>query len=146
MSNQQTAKKALTILVNSHKGFVLLSPKEIQTLLVAFARKKMVLYGRAFDIVKTSKKIDFTNEKEILANLKHITVCEVKSTNRKDLRQDSKGYFFDFTTAELLVAQSLKDRYKIVFVNTITKHFEEMTLNQVFAKAKGIYPKWAIRF
>ena len=146
LSNQQTAKKALEILVNSGKGFVVLTPKEKQTLLVAFARKSMVLYGRAFDIVKTNKKIDFTNEAEILANLKNITVCEVKSTNRKNMPKDSAGYFFDFTTSELLVAQSLKDRYKIVFVNTITKHFTELTLNQVFAKAKGIYPKWAIRF
>ena len=146
MSTQQTAKSALKILVNSGKGYIVLDPQEKRTLLVAFARQNMVIYGKAFDIIKCSKKINFRNEEEVLANLKHITVCEVKSTNRKNLPKDSGGYFFDLTTAELLVAQSLKDRYKIIFVNTITKRSTEMTLNEVFAKAKGIYPKWAIRF
>jgi hypothetical protein len=62
------------------------------------------------------------------------------------MKKDFSGYFFDLTTAELLVAQSLKNYFKFAFVNTVTKEYMEMTLNQVFAKSKGIYPKWAIRF
>jgi len=31
-------------------------------------------------------------------------------------------------------------------VNVITENFMELTLTEIFAKAKGIYPTWSIRF
>lgn len=113
--------------------------------MVAFAQRGMALYGQAYDVVKCKKKIDFSNVSDIVNKLDSITVYEIKSTNRK-ISKDFINYFFDLTTAELLVAQSLKTRFKFVFVNTATSTFLELTLNQVFAKAKSIYPKWAIRF
>lgn len=113
--------------------------------MVAFAQRGMVLYGQAYDAVKCRKKIDFSDISDIANKLDSITVYEIKSTNRK-MSKDFKNYFFDLTTAELLVAQSLKNKFKFAFVNTTTGTFLELTLNQVFAKAKSIYPKWAIRF
>jgi hypothetical protein len=44
------------------------------------------------------------------------------------------------------VAQNLKTHFSFVFVNTITKDILELSVNKVFAKAKRIYPKWAIAF
>ena len=61
-------------------------------------------------------------------------------------KADFGGYFFDLTTAELLVAQSLGDRYRFAFVNTISKTWIDMSLNDIFARARKIYPKWAIMF
>lgn len=113
--------------------------------MVAFAQRGMVLYGQAYDVVKCKKKIDFSDVSDISNKLDSITVYEIKSTNR-EMSKDFVNYFFDLTTAELLVAQSLKDKFRFAFVNTTTNTFLELTLNQVFAKAKNIYPKWAIRF
>ena len=62
------------------------------------------------------------------------------------MASDFSKYFFDLTTAELLVAQSLKKYFKFIFVNTVTEQYVEYSLSEIFAKAKGIYPKWAIRF
>ena len=146
MSGNKTANKALEILLKKNKGFQILTPKEKTNLAIAFVKKNMVIYGKAYDIIKCKKKIDFSNEKEISDNLDSITVYEVKSTDRKNLKSDLSCYFFDLTTAELLVAQSLKKYFKFAFVNIITEQYQELTLNQVFAKSKGIYPKWAIRF
>ncbi len=146
MSGNQTANKALEILLKKNKGFKILNPNEKTNLAVAFVKKNMVVYGKAYDIIKCKKKIDFSNEKEISDNLDSIIVYEVKSSNREKLKSDLSGYFFDLTTAELLVAQSLKKHFKFAFVNIITDQYQEFTLNEVFAKSKGIYPKWAIRF
>ena len=146
MNQKQTAKIAEKILLKKNKGFRLLSNNEKITLATAFARKNMIIYGKAYDIIKTRRQIDFTNEKDIEANLETITVYEIKSTNRKDLKNNFHGYFFDLTTAELLVAQSLGNKFKFAFVNTITENFMELTINQVYSKAKRIYPKWAITF
>jgi hypothetical protein len=146
MSGNKTANQAIEILLKKNVGFRVLAPKEKTNLAIALVKKNMVIYGKSYDIIKCKKKIDFSNEKDVSDNLDAITVYEVKSTNREKLKPDLSGYFFDLTTAELLVAQSLKNHFKFAFVNTITKQYQEFTLNEVFAKSKGIYPKWAIRF
>lgn len=33
-----------------------------------------------------------------------------------------------------------------VFVNTLTAEHQEMGLNQIFGRARGMYPAWHIRF
>ena len=144
--SQQTAIKAIDILVKKDLNFFEPTKKQRMNLAAVYARKNMILYGRAFDVVKAKKKIDFDSEEDILKNIDSIVIYEIKSTNRKDMRKDFKNYFFDLTTAELLVAQSLKEKFKFIFVNTVTKDFMELSVEQVFGKAVKIYPKWAIRF
>lgn len=144
-SRNQTAKKAAKILLQSGSGFVVPTAKQKRLLLVEFARKNLVVYGKAFDVVKHSGSLDLDDADEIARNLDKIVLCEVKSSNRK-LPEDFKGYFFALTTAELLVAQNLKHRYKFVFVNTVTNAYIELTLQELFGRARGIYPTWSIMF
>jgi hypothetical protein len=142
-SGQTTAKKAAAILVS--KGFIVPTGKQRQNLLVAFAKKGKVVYGRAFDVVKVSATIDLDDLADIERELIHITVFEIKSS-RKKLRQGFGGFFFSLTGAEVLVAQSLKRQFKFVFVNTTTGECLELGLGEIFARAKGIYPTWSICF
>ena len=145
-SRQQTAKRAAQILESKNLGFHVPTAKEKQNLLVAFAKQNMVIYGKAFDALKLLNPVKLDSLPEIEEHLDDIILYEVKSTNRKNIGADFSGYFFALTTAELLVAQNLKKRYKFVLVNVITENFIELTLTEVFAKAKGIYPTWSIRF
>jgi hypothetical protein len=78
-------------------------------------------------------------------NLKQITVLEIKSS-RKRLKPGFGGYFFSLTAGEVLVAQSLRDQFRFALVDTTTGEHLELTLAEVFAKAKGIYPTWSICF
>lgn len=145
-SRQQTAKRAAQILVAKNLGFRIPTANEKQNLLIAFAKRNMVIYGNAFDALKLLNPVNLSSLQEIEEHLDDIILYEIKSTNRKNIGPDFTGYFFALTTAELLVAQNLKKRYKFVLVNVITKNFVELTLTEVFAKAKGIYPTWSIRF
>ena len=122
------------------------SRAERDALLVGFAMRRKVLYGAAFDVVRTHAPVDLSDPAAIASALDALTVYEIKSTNKTRTREDLSGYFFDLTTAELLVAQSLGGHYKFAFVNTITESWIELTLNQVFARARRVYPKWAITF
>jgi len=72
-------------------------------------------------------------------------LCEIKSSNRK-LPEDFRVISFALTTAELLVAQNLKQRFKFILVNTVTGKFIELTLQELFGRARGIYPTWSIMF
>ncbi len=53
---QQTAKKAIALLIKKDSRFHEPDKKQRTNLSVAFARKNMILYGRAFDIIKLKKK------------------------------------------------------------------------------------------
>lgn len=133
------------ILVAKKDGFIVPSGRQKQNLLVAFAKKGKVVYGRAFDIVRISDSVNLDDLAEVERNLDKVTIFEIKST-RKKLRPDFSCYFFALTAAEVLVAQSLKGQFKFVLVNTTTGEHLEMDLKDIFARAKGIYPTWSISF
>src|SRR5438874_13107706 len=118
-SGQSTAKKAAALLVAKNLGYSIPTARQRQNLLVAFAKKGKVVYGRAFDIVKLSTSVDLDSLAEIERQLSHITVLEIKSSRRK-LGSDFGGFFFSLTGAEVLVAQSLRKQFKFVLVDTST--------------------------
>ena len=105
----------------------------------------MIVYGKAFDIVRLSGQVDLNHLEEVERHLERVTLYEIKST-AKEVGADFEGYFFGLTAAELLVSQSLKSRFKFVFVNILTGVHLELSLSQMFARAKGIYPTWSILF
>ena len=51
-SRNQTAKVAARILIGRGKGFVIPTAAQKRILLVEFARRNLVVYGKAFDVVK----------------------------------------------------------------------------------------------
>ena len=144
-SGQATAKKACQILIDKNVGFIVPTAKQKANLLVAFAKKGKVVYGKAFDIVKLSGLVDLSELTDVENNLGKIIVYEIKST-KKPLRSDFTGFFFALTGAEVLVAQSLKKQFQFVLVNTATCEHLEMSLSEIFSKAKGIYSTWSICF
>ncbi len=144
-SGQTTARKAAAILVGKNIGFTLPTAKQKQNLLVAFAKKNKVVYGKAFDIVRLSSSVDLNDLVDLEKNLQRVTIFEIKST-KKRLRSDFSKYFFSLTTAEVLVAQSLKKQFRFVFVNTATREHIELDLRDIFSRAKAIYPGWSISF
>ena len=144
-SGQSTAKKAASILVARKIGFFVPTGHQKQNLIVAFAKRGMVVYGRAFDIIRLSGSVNLDDLADVERHLGRITIFEIKST-RKKLKADFSKYFFALTAAEVLVAQSLKKNFRFIFVNIETGDYLELSLIEIFAKAKGIYPTWSICF
>lgn len=142
----QTAKTAVRVLLEKNVGFHEPSRKERDALLVGFAMHRRVLYGAAFDVVRLSRAVELADPEAIAANLDAILVYEIKSTNRPSMKADLRGYFFNITAAELLVAQSLGQQFRFAFVNTLSGDYQEMSLNEVFARSRAMYPAWHIRF
>jgi hypothetical protein len=144
-SGQQTAKKATGILIAKKSGYIVPTARQKQNLLVAFAKKGKVVYGKAFDIVRVTGSVNLDDLASVEANLHRVVIFEIKSTKRS-LRADFSKFFFGLTGAEVLVAQSLKEQFKFMLVNTATGEHLEISLAQIFARAKGIYPTWSISF
>lgn len=144
-TGQTTARRAAEILAAKSLGFVIPTVKQKKNLVIAFAKRDMIVYGKAFDIVRLAGQIDLDHLEEIERHLERVTLYEIKSTS-KEIEAGFKGYFFGLTAAELLVSQSLKSQFKFVFVNINTGNHLELSLSQMFARAKGIYPTWSILF
>ena len=144
-SGSATAGKAAQLLVEKRLGYLILTAKQKKNIVVAFAKRDMIVYGKAFDVVHLSKPLDLDSLEDVERNLSEILVCEIKST-KKDVAADFRGYFFALTAAEVLVAQSLKAQFRFIFVNTVTGAHIELQLNEISAKARGIYPTWSISF
>jgi hypothetical protein len=144
-SGQKTARKAADILVRKGVGFTVPTARQKKNLLVAFAKKGKVVYGRAFDIVRLSGRVNLDDPGDVERKLHKVTIFEIKST-KKRLDPDFSQFFFAITAGEVLVAQSLKKQFRFVLVNTVTKRHQEMDLGEIFARAKGIYPTWSIGF
>jgi hypothetical protein len=142
----QTARRAIRLLLDKDVGFYEPTRSERDALLVGFAMHRRVLYGAAFDVIRLSRPVDLSDPAAIARGIDAITVYEIKSSNRKSLKADLKGYFFNITAAELLVAQNLGTQFRFAFVNTLTGDYQEMSLNEVFGRSRAMYPAWHIRF
>lgn len=145
-TNQRTAKRAAELLLSLDDRYVVPTPAQRTELLVAFARARLVAYGKAFDILRCPRDINLNDAEAIRPRLSEILVCEIKSTNKLTVRDDFGGYFFSITGGEMLTAQSLGDQYRFIFVNTQTRRHLELSLRQVFARARGLYPAWSVQF
>jgi len=109
-------------------------------------RRVLCFYSKAFDLVRCDVGVNYDDVDDIRKNLNKIVIYEIKSTNKISVKADFSGYFFSISTAELLTAQNLGERYRFAFVNTISKTYFDLSLKDIFVKAKGIYPAWSIQF
>lgn len=147
-SGSSTAKKALAMLTAGDSHFRNPTKTQRRNLAMAFAGKDKIVYGRAFDAVRISPdvEVDLDELASVEDNLPGLTLYEVKSTKRKNLGDDFKGYFFALTAAELLVAQSLGDQFRFLLIHTLTGARLELSLQQLLTRARSIYPSWSVLF
>lgn len=142
----RTARRAIEILLAHDDRYHLPTAAERKALLVGFAMAGKTLYGAAYDVIRRDAPIVLTDPMSIATSIDAITICEIKSTNQSSIGPDLKGYMFNITAAEHLTAQSVGPRYRFLFVSTLTGKHCEMSLNEIFGRARGMYPAWHIRF
>ena len=97
-SGNTTANLAAQILIRKQLGFVLPTAKQKRHLVVAFAKRDMIVYGKAFDILRLAEPIDLDSLEQVEAHLDQITLYEIKST-RQAFNDAFDGYFFGLSAA-----------------------------------------------
>lgn len=144
-SNKKTAAAARELLCGRDAWFRALKRRQKSKIVVALAKKGVVVYGQAFDLVHCEPTANLDDESEIARVLPTLRLYEVKSSSRM-LKPGFADYFFSFSTAELLVAQSLHENFRFAFVNVHSGEVLDLSLREVFARARAIYPSWSIKF
>jgi len=141
-----TERSAKAILCDGDCRYRVPTAAEKKALLVGFALCGKALAGAAFDAVRVEVEVDLNDYHDIAAKIDQIILIELKSTGQKKIASDLSGYFFNITSAELLIAQTLKDQYRFAFLNTVRGDWQELSLSEVMSRAKAIYPAFHIRF
>ena len=103
---------------------------------MAFIKKCVPVHKKAFDLVRTTSKINFSDESDIARKIEDITLIEIKSTSRSNVDAKFSNYFFGLTAREQMLAQALKNQYKFVFIHTKTKNILELSLSELFSRIK----------
>jgi hypothetical protein len=149
--NKQTAERAKRWLIEtrSARGYRGVSDRgERVRIAQAFAARNKVVYGQAFDLVRVQPgaDVEFGDLTALTQAVQdnRIILIEVKAT-KKVRGPHFREHFFSISTAELLVAQSLGDLYRFAFVNESQSECFEVSLRQIYARTKAIYPTWSIR-
>lgn len=140
-----TERSAKDILCAGDCRYRIPTAAQKKALLVGFAMCGKALAGAAFDAVRLEGEVDLDDYNDVAANNDKIVLIEVKSTGQEKISSDLSGYFFNITSAELLIAQTLKDQYRFAFLNTVRGDWQELTLSEVMSRAKAIYPAFHIR-
>ena len=127
-------RKEINILLKK-PGYMELTNQQKKNLVVAFARKGKVVHKRAFDLIRISGKVDFSDENDIMKNLKNITFIELKSTESS---KDSKfsGHFFGLTVNQMSMGQTFKDQYRFIFLDIKNNNILEMDLKKLYSRMR----------
>lgn len=69
------------------------------------------------------RSVDLANIESIRECLPEMVFVEIKTANQPRVKEDFTGFFFAFTEGELLAAETLGDRHKVLLVNKATAWF-----------------------
>ena len=105
-SRQQTAKNAAKILVDKGIGFVIPTPKQKRILLIEFARRNLVVYGKAFDILKATEPINLDDQTTSAKHLDAVVLTRSNQQTSKKLALISKSTFLLLRQQKLCAEQS----------------------------------------
>jgi len=128
-------------------GFFQPTRKQKRQLLIAFAEIGKPLYGKTYDLLKSKKNSVYDDETVFdSSSIDDLIFYELKSTSNKRVGKEFEKHFFGLSAAEVLLSQTLGDKYRFILYNILTDDMMELTRQELFAKAKKIYPTWSIEF
>ena len=94
-SGSATAKKAAQFLAEKNLGYVVPTARQKRNLVVACAKRDLIVYGKAFDVLRLTGEVNLDSPEDVENKLAQIVICEIKSTKQK-FPDDFRGYFFGF--------------------------------------------------
>ena len=82
-SGSATAKKAAQFLTETNLGYVIPTARQKRNLVVACAKRDLIVYGKAFDVVRLTGEVDLDSLEDVEIKLGQILFCEIKSTKQR---------------------------------------------------------------
>ncbi|PKG56343.1 hypothetical protein [Shewanella sp. GutDb-MelDb] len=88
--------------------------------------------------IPVGNKVDFSSPKSIADHIKEMVFIEIKTTNKKSVKEDFTGYFFAFTEGELNAAEQLGEQHQVALVNKRTGNIVMSSIPRLLTRAKSM--------
>jgi len=129
-------------------GFVRPTPQQRKNLVAAYADVGKEIRVKGFDLIKESDAKTINNPDQLAEAVENITLFELKTAGRKRkslVKENWSGLGFTLTGAEKHNAETLKDKFKFIFLNLKNGAIRECRLDDFFSSgAANTYPTWSV--
>lgn len=81
--------------------------------------------------------VDLADMQSLRQRLPDMVFIEIKTANQARVKEDFSGFFFAFTEGELLAAEILGNRHKVLLVNKATGGMLLTSVAEILARSKS---------
>jgi len=129
-------------------GFVRPTPQQRKNLVAAYANIGKTVKAKGFDLIKESDSKTINSPDQLAEAVENITLFELKTAGRERkslVKENWSGLGFTLTGAEKHNAETLKDKFKFIFLNLKNGALRECKLDDFFSSgAANTYPTWSV--
>lgn len=129
-------------------GFVRPSAQQRKNLVAAYATIGKTVKAKGFDLIKESDSKTINSPDQLAEAVENITLFELKTAGRERkslVKENWSGLGFTLTGAEKHNAETLKDKFKFIFLNLKNGALRECKLDDFFSSgAANTYPTWSV--
>lgn len=138
-ANQNGAAGEATILADQSRYIPRPKGLPAKNLLAALREAGQTIKLSSFDAIALPPgvTVDLTNMDSIRQRLPSMDFIEIKTANQTRVKEDFTGFFFAFTEAELLAAEILGERHKVLLVNKATGGMLLTSVAEILARSKS---------
>lgn len=113
--------------------------KQLQNLLAALAETGIQIRKTSFDAlsVPADTVLDLDDIESVRAAVAGLVFVEIKTASQPRVKSDFSGFFFAFTEGELLAAEALGSRHRVILVNRETRQTLETTIAELLDRARS---------
>ena len=108
-------------------------------LMAALKESGVIVKRSSFDAIALpeGRVVDFTNAAAVGASLRDMVFVEIKTANQARVRPDFSGFFFALTEGELVAAEALGDRHRVMLLNKATGTMLLTSVPEILARARS---------
>lgn len=113
--------------------------QKLANIIQALAATGIAIKKSSFDAIALPEgvTIDFADISSIERHLESLTFIEIKTATQSRVKDDFSGFFFAFTEGELLAAEALGQRHKVLLVNKTTGISLMTSVPEILARARS---------
>lgn len=139
LANQNGAAGEVFILTESTRYIPRPTGRRLANILAALADTGIIIKKSSFDAIAVPQdvSVDFNDIASIRTHLASMTFIEIKTATQSRVKPDFSGFFFAFTEGEIIAAEVLGERHKVLLVNKSTGASLLTSVQELLAKSRS---------
>ena len=111
----------------------------LDILMTALKESGIVIKRSSFDAIALpeGRVVDFLDVTAVMASLPDMIFVEIKTASQARVRPDFSGFFFALTEGELVAAEALGDRHRVMLLNRATGTMLLTSVPEILARARS---------